>query len=301
MSEKGHEIPDAAPRVAIEVFAYQVQALLDRLRPFQREEYPAEARQISHLIASFAEYIRTQLETLAGKEGSLVERDYSRARNLLRIARELYEFLRYIQASESQYTPPSVQAALTSLTRRYFPPDRGAPVALVRPQWAYNLKYVPFSWNLREKVQLDILDPENSLGLIAADQGGQSEYEVADAFLKLIWKRRYDAFPERERPRDLATSPPGQVAVLSFAGLDKDVTFQFPILAHELGHFIDFSQQPFHHQDRRIVEACYISANPGNPQQKGAMLRMLRFQTPGGETKALPRPRPPWSSASARS
>ncbi len=246
---------DAAPRIAIEVFVYQVQALIERLEPFQSSDYPAEARQIAHLIASLAEYIRSQLESLADSEGLLVERDYSRAQNLQRIARELYEFLRYIQASESRYTPPSVQATLTALTQRYFPSDRGTPLALVRPQWAYNLKYVPLSWSLREKVQLDILDPENSLGLIDPTR---KRHEVADRFLELVWKKRYDALAQSERPDDLDPTPPRQLAVLSFAGLDRDVTLQFPILAHELGHFIDHSQHPFHHQDRRIIEACYI-------------------------------------------
>src|ERR1035438_2035739 len=45
-----------------------------------------------------------------------------------------------------------------------------------------------------------------------------------------------------EKQRDkLDAEPPRQVAILSFAGLDTHDTFLYPLLAHELGHFIDLS------------------------------------------------------------
>ncbi len=256
-----YEKSQPTPRVSLETIVYQAQALLDRISPFLRDEYPIEAQRIAYLIASFAEYIHNELTAISSKETDPAPRELSRARSILRIAQRLHALLRYVQASDSKYTPPFIQEALTALTERFVPAHRGSPLALVRPQWAYNLKYVPLSWVLRNEVQLEVLDPDNKLGLIKLDGEAPPEapHQVADRFLSEVWRAKSDGGSRDIVAHDYGQKAPLQTAVLSFAGLDKDVTFQFPILAHELGHFIDFSQYPAHHADPRVVKASYVS------------------------------------------
>lgn len=247
------------PRVAVESMVYQAQTLLDRLEAFQRGDFPPEALEIAFLLASFAEYLRDTLSDLA-KLDEPTPTETGRARSLLLTAQELYALLRYVQASDSKYTPPSTQVALTGIAKRVFPESPEDIVALVRPQWAYNLKYVPLTWVLRSMVQFETLDPDNVLLLIDPQvvPTPQYEVEIADKFLQEIWRRRWKRLEALGLRPEVRTEAPRQLAVLSFAGLDKDVTYQFPILAHELGHFIDFSHYPAHHADPRIVQASWV-------------------------------------------
>jgi hypothetical protein len=58
-----------------------------------------------------------------------------------------------------------------------------------------------------------------------------------------LWRRHLTDASEDERKK-LGAAPPPHVAILSFAGLDTDDTLSYPLLAHELGHFIDLSPLP---------------------------------------------------------
>ncbi len=116
----------------------------------------------------------------------------------------------------------------------HFPKGNGAPICLVRPQWKYNLTYVPMTWILRKNILVpSVLDPNGSLG--PSDP---------DSMLLELWKRHCSKVIDEEQRKKLGPAPPQQVAILSFAGLDTDDTLSYPLLAHELGHFIDLSSTP---------------------------------------------------------
>jgi hypothetical protein len=59
--------------------------------------------------------------------------------------------------------------------------------------------------------------------------------------LRELWKRHCSKVTDEEQPKKLDSALPQQVAILSFAGLDTHDTLSYPLLAHELGHFIDLS------------------------------------------------------------
>jgi dCTP deaminase len=115
--------------------------------------------------------------------------------------------------------------ALKQLTEMYFPTGNGKPIAVVRPQWKYNLQFVPLSWYLREKLSLSVMDPQDKLH--ATNSGD---------LVQKLWERSSKGKAGEEFP--------SQLAILSFAGLDTHDVLGYSILAHELGHFLDFSFDP---------------------------------------------------------
>jgi len=52
--------------------------------------------------------------------------------------------------------------------------------------------------------------------------------------------------------------PPRQLAILSFAGLDTNDSLLYPLLGHELGHFIDYSFSPPIHLNNSLRQKCAI-------------------------------------------
>jgi dCTP deaminase len=124
------------------------------------------------------------------------------------------------------------EAALNQLLELHFPKTSGRAVCIIRPQWAYNLKYVSLSAALRDLIAPAVLDPNMSLPATTPD-------EIPSA----LWKWRLDQLPPEMRSA-VSMEPPKHIAVLSFAGLDTHDALFYPILAHELGHFIDYSFNP---------------------------------------------------------
>lgn len=213
---------------SLEAIAYQAKALRDGLAEVNEEEYPVQARRMRDVFICLADYILEELWNLRDPADPIRARtplENIRARALASIVQILYSYLRYLWASSPRQSPPAVHVALSRLTDRYFPRTNGLPVSVVRPQWKYNLTYVPVTWYLRKYVAPSVLDPDGKLAL-----GG------LDEILEALWTRR--------RTGNLGDPFPKQLAVLSFAGLDTQNTLSYPLLAHELGHFIDFSYQP---------------------------------------------------------
>jgi len=214
---------------------YQAASLLRRLARVNDQEYLPEACKVKEVFECIAEHVLDELWAMR-KPTSLFEalgdNDFSRTRALARILHELHSFLRYLWASSPQQSPPGIQAALNLLTDLHFPTGNGTPICLVRPQWKYNLTYVPMTAILRNKIlSPSVLDPNGSLG--PSDP---------DSILSELLRRHWERVTDKERRRKFSSLPPQQVAILSFAGLDTHDTLLYPLLAHELGHFIDLSQ-----------------------------------------------------------
>ncbi len=73
-----------------------------------------------------------------------------------------------------------------------------------------------------------------------------------------LWTwRRNSLGPEEQK--SIEADPPKHIAVLSFAGLDTHDALLYPILAHELGHFIDFSSEPLLNLSPDIVAKTQIA------------------------------------------
>jgi dCTP deaminase len=215
---------------------YQAKTLLRQLGRINDQEYLPEACKIKDVFECIAEHVLAELWAMQNRDRlfeALDDDGFSRTRALARILHQLHSFLRYLWASSPRQSPPGVQYALKLLTDLHFPKKNGAPICLVRPQWKYNLTYVPMTGMLRKSILVpSVLDPNGLLG--PSDP---------DLILLELWKRHSKTVDEKQL-RKLDPTPPEQVAILSFAGLDTDDTLSYPLLAHELGHFIDLSSAP---------------------------------------------------------
>lgn len=220
---------------------------LNRLNP---EEYPEAALQMRDVFLSIAEHVTDELWTLHdaaqlyGIRGGDV--GFTRMRRLVAVVHSLYSYLRYLLTSSPQHSPPGIQVALQQLSNYYFPAENGAPTFVVRPQWKYNLTYVGITWHLRDIISLAVLDPEGRLGAGSPDE-----------LLERLWVKYFDRSPNEHR---LRLACPKQLAVLSFAGLDTDNALFYPLLAHELGHFIDYSFNPPKHLDERLRQCSRVTS-----------------------------------------
>jgi dCTP deaminase len=216
---------------------YQAVSLLGQLDRINDQEYLPQACKLKEAFESIVEHVLDQLWGMHDPDrlfAALDDSEFARTRALARVLHELYSFLRYLWASSPRQSPPGIQGALNLLTELYFPSGNGAPICLVRPQWKYNLTYVPMTWILRNHILLpSVLDPDGSLG-----------QPDSDSMLVELWKRHCAKLTDKEQRAKLGPAPPQQVAILSFAGLDTHNTLLYPLLAHELGHFIDLSYQP---------------------------------------------------------
>jgi dCTP deaminase len=239
--------------------------LLEQIDECINPPFPQAAKSVAHLLKSFATHLHSELLGLyqQSQKATPSKADLSRARNLERIVQQQYAALRYLRSSDAANTPPSVQRALEELTTQFFPIEGSNPVIVNRPQWSYNLKYVPLTRIVKSWVQWEVVDPDNALDILPDPKEQLTPEErlsqIADAFLDKVWSA-YTVSPGDGKAREsLPDTRPREVAILSFAGLDREDTLQIPILVHELGHFIDFSHHPPLHLRAEITKARYVS------------------------------------------
>lgn len=220
---------------------YQAHVLVNEIRQIHDEEFPHQACRIRNVCLAIADYIRDELWALLETEDSdLSNERFARMSKLGEAVQDLYSYVRYLKASSPSQSPPPLQAALSHLTDLFFPRNTcGEAICLVRPQWKYNLTYVPFNSYLSNIVSPAALDPA----------GGLSISDPSD-IIPALWKRWTGQLSESDKQQFAHSMEPfpDHMAVLSFAGLDTNDTLLYPLLAHELGHFIDFSHTPTLHQ-----------------------------------------------------
>jgi hypothetical protein len=220
---------------SIGAIAYQALTLKDVLLRFTKEEYPVQACQVRDVLLCLVDRICEQLHSLLEIEANSPDKvDSDRALKLASHVYEIYSYVRYLRASSPQQTPPGIQLALAELTDIFFPKANGKPVCLVRPQWSYNLGYVDLSAALDDMIKLDVFNPKND-----------PEVTEKEDLLPALWKKQKKIEAVNINPATATSQDfPNQLAILSFAGLDTNDVLLYPILAHELGHFIDYSFRP---------------------------------------------------------
>lgn len=229
MKFSGSNIEQFVNSPSLGAITYQARRLIEELESIDRSTYPIQAIQIRDLFGVIVERAEVELWKLYDPQnpfGVSTLSNQKRVRQLGRVIQRINSYLRYLRASSPQDTPPEIQVAISHLTKIYFPQQNGAPLCLTRPQWKYNLTYMPFTMLLRRIVPLDVFDPNLSMGATTPVE-----------LISKLWQQKFGA----------DSQPPEQLAVLSFAKLDTRDTLLFPLLAHELAHFLDFSYpQPLH-------------------------------------------------------
>jgi len=181
---------------------YQARVLITELKGINEEEYPHEACRIRNVLLCLAEYILGQLWDLYDSTDPMGVRGgisgLSRVRGLARIQRELYSYLRYLRASSSRQSPPAIQLMLRPLIQTFFPSEKnGEPVCVVRPQWRYNLRYVPLTYELRQVISRAVLDPEGTL-----------EVGSGEDIIQALWRRWVERLEIEEQKQVGIDAPP---------------------------------------------------------------------------------------------
>lgn len=229
---------ELAETLSVSAVLFQAQSLLDRLDTFTENDYPQQTLTIAHMLRLLARRAFAQL-SLLNETAQLSMSDQARARDLASIVHALHSYLRYLQASDPLRTPPGIQNAISLLISTHgqsaLQCDPNDIDLLVRPQWTYNLKYIDIIHQFENDASCDLayaLDPEGELKLNAFD---------AQDLIEALWNEA--AAPDSTKVPAPKETPkrPKHVAVLSFAGLDRDDVLLYPLLAHELGHFLDFA------------------------------------------------------------
>lgn len=216
---------------------YQCRVLLQELEAISPPRYHDEATRIARVFAVIAKRTEDRLWNIQQSHSRpLSNGDAVSVRQLARIVQDLHSYVRYIETSTPGSCPPGIQSAISEIVDEHVPAALGCKrtdiIALVRPQWQYNLKFVNI-WALLDKIEVTDLD------LNLEVYGPPTEdYGIRDLAAEL-WK----GVGEDELPRHMA--------ILSFAGLDRDDVLLYPLLAHEIGHFIDFAKGTLH-EDQAI-------------------------------------------------
>src|SRR5262245_36314775 len=207
---------------------YQCEALKAELARFTVAEYPWEACQIAKLLYCVAKYIGEELWKLRSLRRPK-KSDETRAHALAEVVWTSYSYIRFLRATAAHHAPPAIQAALSKLAKHHLPDAAGEFICVVRPQWRYNFVYRSLA-HLLQRLDLAVLDPTLSIDVTDAED-----------FVRFLWERERKAI----EPSQLAQwnlTPPLRVAILSFPGLDTENVLAYSLLAHELGHHIDFSR-----------------------------------------------------------
>lgn len=236
MSFRDEDIATLIASPSLGAITYQACALVEELEGIKDHHYPSEACRIRDVLLCVADHVRNELWGMYDPNSPLTAKDdldYKRTRLLGGVLRELYSNLRYLKASTPNRSPIAIQQSLARLTELYFPrAQNGEGVCLIRPQWRYNLKFVRMSENLTCLLDVAYLDPEGNL---AATRKAE--------ILPALWERWIGSRPTSDA-NATRRQLPKHFAVLSFAGLDTHDTLLYPLLAHELGHFIIASYEP---------------------------------------------------------
>ena len=253
MTLTNEQITQLVSHPSLGAVSYQACCLIEELGRINDEEYPTQACKIRDIFFSIVEHIKDELWKLYDPNEPLVpkggEDSYDRILDLASYLYDIYAYIRYLSASSPRQTPPAIQSALSHLTELHFRSQADVEhVCVIRPQWKYNLAYVPLDLQLLEKFLPSILDIE---GELSQDDEG--------SLLPSLWVKWRSVQLERNSLRDLPQQPPKHIAILSFAGLDTSDALQYPLLAHELGHFIDFSQRPRLYERPEITEESAIT------------------------------------------
>jgi len=278
-AQRSRTKPVAGARLAedlsVSALLFQAQTLLDRLETFTDNEYPSQAVTVAQLLRLLANRAHSELLRLdESPQQPLTRSDYARARDLGSIVHVLHAYIRYLQASDPLRSPPGVQHAISLLISTHGQAalgcDSGDINVLVRPQWTYNLKYIDIIHQFETDAECDLnfaLDPDRQL-----------DADDARSLIEALWEQTY-RLPGEIQSKETPLSPnvPKHVAVLSFAGLDHDNVLLYPLLAHELGHFLDFESDDIDNLSTDSATEKYLPttkeiAEAGLPQQDKPLL-----------------------------
>src|SRR5258708_3118594 len=151
MSLTKEQVRSLVDSTSVGSVAYQACALIRELERVNDEEFPIEAVRIRDVLICWPDFILGQLWKIhSASPLGATNAEAVRVRGFGRILHDLFSYIRYLTATAPRQAPPAIQAAINQLIALHFPSANGKPVCVIRPQWQYNLKYVPLTLYLRQ-------------------------------------------------------------------------------------------------------------------------------------------------------
>jgi len=212
--------------------SYQAHRLTREIGNLNLSDQP-EIGQVRNLLLCLSDQVEKRLWQLFDPSDPLYA-DEQLTRSLGRSLRNIHSFVRYICIDQFRKHHAALQFIFNELAKAYVPCDTGTPICIVRTKWHYATECEPLSERIQAMLHFsDFADQE------AENDSPLDPSEV----LRNWWTAWVDKLSVQDRDRLKPTAdPPLQIAVLSFPGLDSDDALLYPLLAHELGHFIDSSE-----------------------------------------------------------
>ena len=239
----------------------QAHALELELKEISPEDFSEEAGQVRNVFLCILNRVQHELlRILDTDEPYSNDNDphFVTTRSLAKILHMVYLYVRFLRASSRKHCPPGIQAAISELVRLNFPKSLDqTPVCLVRAQPLYMAAYCEPIAELFKEFHPTLFDPTSEIF-------GKFDNLVV---IQSLWTRWRQGLPA-EQQSVLPQLPP-HVSIISFAGLDDHDALLYPILAHEVGHFISFSRDPYlyfqpkikQHIERELQRVTYSSGD----------------------------------------
>lgn len=225
-------------KISVDSVGYQIKTFIEELYKFTPDDFSNAACTTACLFFCIAKQIEN--EVWSNRNIQPLDNDLeTRIRDQANIIRELYSYVQYLNGSNPQLTPPEIQIAIQEITKESFSTNSNEIVALVSPTWEYNLIYDPISLNIEDLLSFSTIDFNGKLNV-------NNKEELINKLWRdnaPKWEEKCKEFHNNAKLLKYGSCPPKFIAGLSFAGLDKGDTLMYPILAHELGHFFDYSSE----------------------------------------------------------
>ena len=213
---------------------YQAEIVIEQLSSVNGESFPHEALRVRDVLLCIAWRVLCELRDLydpADPRGIRGGHGNSRrVRDLASCLRNLFAWLRYLRTTSREFCPAAIQGAVLAMAKRHLGRNGDDVACLVRPKWNYNFSHYPLQDELDWMIDTVVFDP----------QGAIPGSSTAERFQR-VWERWRSTLPTDQCAQTDVT-PPSNITVIAFAGLDTQDVLLWPLLVHELGHAV--SQGP---------------------------------------------------------
>lgn len=265
------EIDELIENPSLGAITYQSERLIREIRELDLSGQPSEIRNVRNLLLCLTDRVKRRLwelydpkhprSVVGGEEG------FKRTRSLGRTLGHIHSFVRYICRDSFRKNSPSLHFIMNQLALRHVRDHENTPICIVRTKWHYRTECEPLSQQIQSMFNFwDFIDNIKD----------ETVHLPPEQIITKWWKSWLDTLSESERtdlmPED---RPPLQISVLSFPGLDSQDVFLYPLLGHELGHFLDSSQHEA--LSRRIEENWPAEDENGSPEDESSFLSQTAF------------------------
>jgi|ERR1035437_40388 hypothetical protein len=227
---------------------YQAEFAIEQLSSITGPSFPREAHRVRDVLLCIASRVLGELRDLydpadpRGLRGG--HGNARRVRDLASCLRNLFAWLRYLRTTSTEFCPAAIQRAIFAIAQQYLGRNGDNVACLVRPKWNYNFSHYPLQDDIDRMVDTVVFDL----------QGETPGSSTSERFQR-VWEKWRAGLPSDQSAQTDPT-PPANIFVVAFAGLDTQDVLLWPLLVHEMAHAI--SQGPHRGYLEAILRALPV-------------------------------------------